>query len=188
MSAPERVSAWLARAGGALMLASALLITLDVLFRNLFRLTIFESFEITTYAFAVAVSAGFAYALHAKAHIRIEVAYLLAPSGLRLAFDLLAAVGIAVTAMVLLWFAVPVVLGNLQTGARSNSALSVPMAIPQGLWLCGIVWFALSALWLLGQAVAALRLGRRDRFNYLVGIPRLEEEIEASVEPPAGRG
>ncbi len=40
-----RISRWFAWGGGALILASAVPITLDVMFRNLTKSTFFESFE-----------------------------------------------------------------------------------------------------------------------------------------------
>ena len=83
----SRVSRWFAWGGGALILGSATLITLDVIFRNLVKSTYFESFELSGYAFAISTSFGLAYAFFSKAHIRIEVLYNFLPKKARAWFD-----------------------------------------------------------------------------------------------------
>jgi len=69
------VSRFLARLGGALILICAFLVSLDVVFRNVFKLAIFESSELTGYGIALATAFGLSWALVTKAHIRIEVIY-----------------------------------------------------------------------------------------------------------------
>ncbi|TXL76409.1 TRAP transporter small permease [Vineibacter terrae] len=177
-----RGSQWLAWIGGGLMLASAVLITCDVVARNLFASTIFESFELSTYALAATVSLGFAFALTTKAHVRIEVLYILAPAGVRRGLDLLAILSLAAVAFALTWFGIQTVAESLTLGARSNSALAVPLVIPQGIWLAGLIWFLITTTWLAGRTIVLLARGRFDAVEREVGIVSLEEEIEASTE------
>ena len=73
------VSRALASLGGAMLLVSAVLISLDVVFRAAFKLNLFESFELSTYAFAISTSLGMSYALVTRAHIRIELLYVKMP-------------------------------------------------------------------------------------------------------------
>jgi len=187
LDAGARVSRWLAWVGGAMLLSSAALISLDVIFRALWKVSYFESFELSTYAFAIATAMGMSYALVSKAHIRIELLYVLLPLRARAWFDVLAYGGLAVVAGVTLYFCGLTVWGNLQIGARSNSSLSLPLAIPQGLWLLGLAWFALLAA---GYALfglwQALR-GRHDLVQQRLGVAALQEEIKASVALPGER-
>lgn len=184
LEAGARVSRWLAWIGGAMLLLSAALVSLDVVFRSLWKVSFFESFELSTYAFAIATAMGMSYALVSKAHIRIELLYVLLPARARAWLDVVAYGGLAVVAGVLLYFCGQMVLGNLGTGARSNSSLAVPMVYPQGLWLLGLAWFALLAL---GYALFglghALR-GRTDLVQQRLGVAALQEEIDASVATP----
>jgi hypothetical protein len=72
------------------------------------------------------------------------------------------------------------VLGNYESGARSNSSLAVPLAIPQGLWILGLAWFAvLAILYALHGLLMCLR-GRSDTAHQKLGVSSLEEEIQAS--------
>jgi len=176
------VSTVFAWAGGALILLCSILVSLDVLTRKLLGWTYFESFELSTYAFAIAVSLGCAYALISKSHIRIEVLYRLLPDIVQRVLDLVSILGLLVGATVLVWYAWSAFDSSLILGARSNTPLSVPLVIPQGLWLIGLVWFALSAAFLFLRALIHFFTGRHDEIIEDIGIASMEEEIEASTD------
>lgn len=171
----SRVLAWIA---GLLMLLAAVLVSLDVLARNLLASTFFESFELSTYAFAISVTLGLSYALTSKAHIRIEVVYNLLPSKIRVVLDFFAIASLAAAASVLFWFASQTVLDSYDIGARSNTTLGVPMVVPQGIWLAGLGWFAVTAFWLAGRAVANVVRGRPGEVAREIGVAALQEEID----------
>ncbi|NPC56964.1 TRAP transporter small permease subunit [Caenimonas soli] len=174
----SQLFAW---AGGAVLLCSAGLISLDVVFRALFKTTVFESFELSTYAFAIATAFGLAFALSSRAHIRIEVVYNLLPLRWRAWLDVFSYTLLSVAACVLLYWCAVTVFANAQAGARSNSALSVPMVIPQGLWLAGLAWFAIVAIVYSAAGLWTLLKGDAQAANTLLGVPSLQEEIEANA-------
>jgi len=176
-----RVSRWLAWIGGALLLLSALLVSLDVVFRAALKVTYFESFELSTYAFAIATALGMSFALVSRAHIRIEVAYMMLPPRARGWFDVIAYAMLAVCAGVVLYWSSMTVLGNLESGARSNSSLAIPLAIPQGIWLVGLAWFALLALLYTVYGLVKCLRGQADVAHRRLGVASVEEEIEASM-------
>jgi TRAP-type C4-dicarboxylate transport system permease small subunit len=175
------VSRWLAWIGGTALLMSAGLISLDVVFRALWKVTYFESFELSTYAFAVATAMGMSYALVTRAHIRIELLYTALPSKWRAWLDVWSYAGLSVVSIALVYWCSLAVLGNWQSGARSNSSLSMPLVWPQGLWLLGLVWLALlSTLYAVFGLVSCLR-GRTADANRMLGIASLEEEIKVGT-------
>jgi TRAP-type C4-dicarboxylate transport system permease small subunit len=178
-----RGSQLLAWCGGALMLVSAALISLDVLARNLFASTFFESFELSTYALAATVSFGMAYALSTKAHIRIEVLYILFPPSLRRALDILAIASLLGVSLFMTWFGFQTLADSWALGARSNSAMSVPLAVPQAIWVAGLAWFSVTCLVLAARTFVHLARGRTDAIEREVGVASLTEEIAASTEP-----
>lgn len=180
--AVRSISRWLARLGGVLILLCAFLVTLDVIFRNLLHLSMFESFELSTYGIALATSFGMAWALVTKAHIRIEVLYVALPARGRAYLDVCALAVLAVFTGMLVYYGALVVMDSWSLGARSNTTLHVPMAIPQGLWLAGLAWFALCALVLLAVAISAVIRGRHENVQDLFGIASVSDEVEASME------
>lgn len=164
-----------------MLLLSAVLVSLDVIFRNLLKATYFESFELSTYAFAIATALGMSYALVSRAHIRIEVVYTLFGVRTRAWLDVLAYVALAACAGALLYWCGQTVLGSLQSGARSNSSLAVPLAVPQGIWLVGLAWFALLAVLYAAYGLWKCLAGESRAVALRLGLAPLEEEIEASV-------
>ena len=180
-----RISRWFAWGGGALILGSAVLITLDVMFRNLTRSTFFESFELSGYAFAISTSFGLAFAFFSKAHIRIEVVYNYLPRTARAWLDVLSVLTLAAIAVTLAYWCTQALLQNVASGARSNSSLGLPIAIPQAIWVLGLAWFAFVVTATGGVALARALRGRIDAITAELGVSTLDEEIAASVDAPA---
>lgn len=183
----ERVSRIFARIGGALILVSAILVSLDVVFRNTLRLTWFESYELSTYAFAISTAFGFAWALLSKAHIRIEVIYSLLPRRGRAWLDALALGVLAATLSVAIYWCTNSVWSNVEMGARSSTSLAVPLAIPQGLWLLGLAWFLVCAVFAAVAALGGVLAGRHDDVVRAFGVSTVDEEVgsAASSSTPA---
>jgi TRAP-type C4-dicarboxylate transport system permease small subunit len=178
----SRISRILARAGGMLILLCAVLVSLDVAFRNSFRITIFESYELTSYAVAIAITFGFAWALVSKAHIRIEVIYNALPLKPRCYLDALAVGVLGVVAVILTYWGAEVAIDSFEMQSHSNSTLAIPMAFPQGLWALGLVWFAICSVVLFGVAVYGLWRRRYSDVQAIFGLASVEEEIDLSLE------
>lgn len=141
----ERLSRYLAWAGGAVILASAVLVTLDVLGRNIFNATLFESLELSVYGYAIAVAFAFPFALTSKTHIRIDVLLVRLPTVLRAVLDVVAMLALFGLALVFAYYGWEMFRTAMRMNARSASDLQVLLAIPQGIWATGLTWFALVA-------------------------------------------
>ncbi|MCS6932999.1 MAG: TRAP transporter small permease [Acetobacteraceae bacterium] len=172
-----RVSLFGAWAGGALMLASALLVAADVLARNAFAAAPFASLELSRYAFAAAIAFGMAHALVARAHIRIDVLHRLLPRRWHGPLDVLALGAMAPLASLFAWHAWEVVRESARLGAVSNSPLAVPLPWPQGVWAAGFTWFAAVSWVLLAWALLALLRRRHGEVAAIGGMPGLSEEM-----------
>jgi TRAP-type C4-dicarboxylate transport system permease small subunit len=181
MRSIERISRALARFGGVLLVFAALLITLDVIWRAAFQSTMFESLELSSYAVAVATSLGFSWALSSKAHIRIEVLYGPLPLQWRAWLDVLALGVLAVVTSVAAYWGAMIVLGNMELGARSNTTLAIPLAIPQGMWWLGVMWFAFCAIAFFFMALWGVCAGRQDQVQGAFGPASLQDEIDDSM-------
>jgi TRAP-type mannitol/chloroaromatic compound transport system permease small subunit len=167
-------AAWL---GGALMLASALLIGGDVIARNAFSAAPFASMELSRYAFAAAIAFGMAHALVQRAHIRIDILHRMVPRVLHAPLDVLALAAIAPLASVFAYYAWDVVLESARLGAVSNSPLAVPLVFPQSIWAVGFTWFAAVSWLLLATALWALVRWDRARVEAIGGMPGVTDEL-----------
>ncbi len=186
---PQRISRILAWVGGAIILFGCSgLITIDVITRYLFKRGMVESFEVSGYALAACIGLGLGFATTSKTHIRVDILLDAFPRPVRVAFDLLAALSMALLAVALAWFCWGTLAQSMAMNAKSVSALQTPMALPQSIWWVGIFWFACVAVLLPVQAVLRLLAGDGPGFDNLIGSLRVSEEIsQAGVEqaPPA---
>lgn len=162
--------------GGALLLASATLVSIDVTIRKLFRLSVGGADEISGYAFAIGVAWAFPFALLRRANVRIDALYQHMPARVAAILDLVALIALAVFVTVLTRYAWEVVAGSWNLGALSNSQLKMPLWIPQGLWFLGLaLFFATTAVLALRTALALLS-GDLATVRALAGARSIEEE------------
>ncbi len=153
-----------------MILVAVFLVTAEVVARNLGLGVRLHAFELTNYAFAAAIAFAFSYALVERAHIRIDLLYQWLPVGLRAWLDALALVSLSVMSCGMAWQGWRVVSASLRLGARPNSTLDIPLAVPQAIWATGLTWFALVATLLSLIAVAGLVRGRFAQVHAAAGV------------------
>jgi TRAP-type mannitol/chloroaromatic compound transport system permease small subunit len=142
----SRYAAW---AAGYAVLACAALIGVDIVLRKLFNVSVQGTDEISGYVLVVTFAWTAAWALFRDAHIRIDVVSSRLPPGPRRVFDLVALASLVGVAVLLAWQALGVFGESVRLGSVSNTPLRVPLWLPQGLWLAGLIGFALAAAILL---------------------------------------
>ena len=171
----SRVLVWI---GGCLILGSAVLVTLEVFLRKFLNISLGGADEVSGYAFGVATSLGFAYALFQRAHIRVDAVYVFFPTVLRRIADLVGLALLVGFAAVVSYMAWGLVGDTLSNGSRSITPMRTPLAIPQIPWLIGWLFFVVSGTLLFVAAVANLITGRGDDADRLIGMKTLSEQIE----------
>jgi TRAP-type mannitol/chloroaromatic compound transport system permease small subunit len=176
LDASRRVARAGALGGGLLILAAALLVSVDVTLRKLANTTLGGADELSGYALAIGSTWSFAFVLLARGHVRIDALYQHLPRKLAAACDLIAIVALLVFASLIAWHGAGVLAQSWQLGARSNSALAVPLAVPQALWWLGYLGFVACAVLLLLSAGVAMFAGDLAEANRLIGARSIEEE------------
>ncbi len=172
----DRVALRAVWTGGALLLAAAILVSVDVTIRKLFHLSVGGADELSGYAFAIGIAWAFPFALLRRANVRIDALYQHLPARLAAALDLLALIALAVFVTVLARYAWEVLAASWKLDALSNSQLKVPLWIPQGLWFTGLALFFATTLVLTLRTGLALLSGDLARVRALAGARSLEEE------------
>ncbi|MBI5898807.1 MAG: TRAP transporter small permease [Rhodocyclales bacterium] len=180
--ASQRLSLWTIRGGGALMFLAALLISADVLLRKLASVTLGGADELAGYAMAIACAWSFSYVLLNRGNVRVDALYQHLPRPATIALDLLAVLALGVLAAVFAWYGHEVVNTSWSLASRSNSALKVPLWIPQGLWWLGLLQFLLTAAILLWRALALLAGGHGNELKALLGARSIEEDAAAEAD------
>jgi TRAP-type C4-dicarboxylate transport system permease small subunit len=176
LRAAQRVAHAGALGGGLLILAAALLVSVDVTLRKLANTTLGGADELSGYALAIGSTWSFAFVLLARGHVRIDALYQVLPRKLAAACDLIAIVALLAFASLIAWHGAGTLAQSWQLGARSNSSLAVPLAVPQALWWVGYLGFVICAVLLLARALAAMWAGDLAAANRLIGARSIEEE------------
>jgi TRAP-type C4-dicarboxylate transport system permease small subunit len=178
-------AAFMAWAAGWNYIACALFITGDVLGRNLLGVSSAATVEITGYMLAIGIAWGLAHTLARRAHIRVDVWVNRLPVTLRGSLHLLALLALGGFGGFCAWAAWSLVDESLLFGAVDNSALRVPLALPQGLWFAGIAAFCLMIAVLVLESALCLLLGRAGELDRLLGSRTLEDETAEALEAVA---
>ncbi len=164
--------------GGGLILLSAFLVTIEVFTRKFLNVSLGGADELSGYAFGVATTLAFAYALFERAHIRVDALYNLFPKSLRVLLSLIGLSLLVGFGVVSGWMAYGLVADSLQHGSRSITPMRVPLAIPQIPWLLGWLFFVLSGVLLVMAALKRLIANDLDGADRLIGTKSVEEQID----------
>ncbi|MFC7396502.1 TRAP transporter small permease subunit [Chelatococcus sp. GCM10030263] len=176
------LSLWMARIGGLMLVAASGLISIEILARKFILIPFSVGSELSSYALAIAASWAFGYAVLNRAHVRIDVVRNWTPPAVRFGLDVLALATLAAAALILSYFAWDTVETSWLLGARENTSLGTLLVIPQGLWLIGLIWFALVCVEQLVLVGLALLRGSPGEAAAIVATPDVADEVEEALE------
>ncbi|WP_160937411.1 TRAP transporter small permease [Teichococcus coralli] len=186
MQAVMKVASYVARAGvwlgGVLILLAAVLIGVDVVLRQVFTTSIGGADELAGYALAIGTAWALAAALLDRAHIRIDSLYLMFPSPFRAACDLLGLALMVGFFALVCWHGLGVMEQSWTSGSRSQSALQIPVVVPQLLWVIGLGTFVAIGAAVFLLALLRLLTGDRASAGRMIGTRSAEEDIEEELQ------
>jgi TRAP-type C4-dicarboxylate transport system permease small subunit len=165
-------------AGGAITIASVLLISFDVVARKFFGFTTGGADELSSYAFAVSTAWAMSFATLQRANIRIDFIYQHLPVRLAALLDWVALVTLAVFVAILTRYAYEVLAASWIQDSAANTPLATPLWIPQGLWFLGFVWFCIVLALMLVRASMLLVTGDIVAMQTLCGVRSSEQEAD----------
>jgi TRAP-type C4-dicarboxylate transport system permease small subunit len=192
----DRLAAVLAILSGLLVLLLALFIGFDVIARRFLGFSLQGSDELGGYVLAIVGSLGLAYVQAERGFTRIDLALPYYPAPIRRALHVLAYLTLAGFAVFMAWYALGEFQETWRFDSRASTPLQTPLWIPQGLWLAGMIIFAVSAV---SHAVLAARYavsapgtlehvfgGRtiEDEFEEFKSTYEITEELAACPPPP----
>ena len=167
---------------GWLFVVCALFVSFDVLARKFLSVSSRATVEITGYMLAFGIAWGLADALTTRAHIRVDVLVTRMPLRLRVWMHTLALAFLVTLAFLFTWRGWAVVHESWAFGARDSSALTIPLIVPQGLWVIGITVFFVVAVLLFVEVLVLLVLRRWSDVDQLLGPRTLVEEADEAIE------
>jgi TRAP-type mannitol/chloroaromatic compound transport system permease small subunit len=183
----ERTSRAMVWVGGAAVLADAFLIVVDVTLRAFSGVSIQGATELGGYVLAIASAWAFAFTLLQKGHVRIDSLYLRLPQRLRPWLDIAALAALTFFMGALSFRAAQLFALSLQFGSRSMSPLQAPLWIPQGLWVFGLAFFALTCIVLLLRVVLAVWRGHAEVARS-IALESVDAELAEELRDAQRRG
>jgi len=163
-------------------IACALFITADVVGRSTIGVSSTATVEVTGYMLAGGIAWGLAHTLARRAHIRVDVWVNRLPLALRAWLHFLSLLLLGAFAAFCAWAAWALVEESILFDAHDNSALHLPLVVPQGLWMFGILVFCLMILVLALESTLTLLLGQPEELDRLLGSRTLEDETAEALE------
>ncbi len=171
------LSRWAVWIGGASLMLSAIMVTVDVICRKFFGITMSGSDEITGYVFAASTTWAYSYCVIHRSNVRIDAAYNFLPIWLRAILDV---VGLALLLGFMAYLtdkAIDVFVTSWQRDSVSITTLATPQWIPQLAWVTGLVLFVFTAGFVLIYALVALLRGDVVLVQHVAGAMNVEDEI-----------
>jgi TRAP-type C4-dicarboxylate transport system permease small subunit len=171
----SRAAVWV---GGAALLLCAFMVSIDVIMRKLFSITMSGSDEISGYVFAAATAWAYSYCLLHRSHIRIDALYGVLPVWLRSVLD---ALGLALLLFYMGYLtnkAIDVFVTSWERDSVSITTLSIPQWIPQLLWVSGLAWFVITLTFLLVYVLVSLVRGDLGTIQNVAGALSAEKKID----------
>ncbi len=178
----EHIAATLALVAGVAIAVLAGLITVDIIGRDYFGVSIQGTDEIGGYVLAFVGSLGMALTLLRRGHPRIEIFFRFFPQVMRDGLHALAQVAMAAFAVFMAWHAWGELQTTLRFGAITNTPLQTPLWIPQGVWVVGMIFFAMTACLTTVHAILLL-ITDRSSLERRYGSPTVEEEVSQYIHP-----
>lgn len=172
----DRISRYAIWFGGTLVLVSAFVVSVDVLLRKIFLISMGGSDELSGYAFAIGTAWALGFTLLRRANVRVDALYTRLPAALCAVLDIVALLSLALFLGLLTWQAWSVFNTSLAFSARATTPLATPLWIPQGLWLIGYCLFIFTLVPLLLRALLALLTGDLPKVRSLAGARTIEED------------
>lgn len=178
----DRMSLGAAWFGGAITLASVLLICFDVFVRKFFGFTTGGADELSGYAFAISTSWSLAFVVLHRGNVRVDALYQLFPVRVTAVLDWISLVALGVFMVYLTYFASFVVETSWIQNSAANTPLATPLWIPQGLWAAGLVWMCVVLSLMLVRASVALVTGDVATVKAVCGVRSIEEEAKEEAD------
>lgn len=171
----SRFATWI---GGAALLLSAIMVTIDVTSRKIFGVTMSGSDEITGYVFAAATTWAYSYCLLTRSNIRIDVLYNQLGLKLRGWLDFLGLSLLTYYVYLLSTNAWTMFLDNWEYNSSAQTTLATPLWIPQSFWLSGLFFFLFCLSFMTLYVLINMIQGNWENINKIAGVKSVDEEIK----------
>ena len=174
----EKLSQYAVWLGGATLLAAALMVTVDVLARKIFNVTMSGSDEYSGYVFSATTTWAYSYCLLHRSNVRIDALYNYLPRHVTAVLDVIGLAMLMYYMSYMTYFALVSFQNSWVSNSISITTLGTPQWIPQLFWVAGLILFLATLIFVVLYALVALLQRNWDLVARIAGVPSIAEVME----------
>lgn len=178
----DTIERWLGILFGLIFVALSFLVAVETVMRKAFNVSLQGADELGGYSLAVGATIAFSLALMGRSHIRVDVFHDHLPKWLQEVLNWLSVLCLAAFAGLMAYLAWFVIQDSRQYQSVSQTPWATPLVYPQGVWLFGLIMFALVSAGFALRATLLLASGRRDQLNREFGPRSTKDEVDEELE------
>ena len=174
----EKISQYAVWVGGTALLAAALMVTVDVLCRKIFNITMSGSDEYSGYVFSATTTWAYSFCLLHRSNVRIDALYNLFPRPVTALLDVVGLALLLYYMSYMTYFAFISFQNSWVSNSISITTLGTPQWIPQLFWVAGLALFFITLCFVVLYSLIALLQRNWDLVAKLAGVPSIIEVME----------
>ena len=174
----ERISQLAVWVGGAALLAAALMVTVDVLSRKIFNITMSGSDEYSGYVFSATTTWAYSYCLLHRSNVRIDALYNYLPRKVAAILDVVGLLLLFYFMSIMTYYAMVSFVDSWVNNSVSITTLGTPQWIPQLFWVAGLILFFVTLIFVVVYSIIALLQRNWDLVARVAGVPSIAETMQ----------
>ena len=174
----ERISQLAVWVGGAALLAAAVMVTVDVLSRKIFNVTMSGSDEYSGYVFSATTTWAYSYCLLHRSNVRIDALYNFLPRKVTALLDIIGLLLLFYFMSIMTYYAMVSFVDSWVNNSVSITTLGTPQWIPQLFWVAGLILFFVTLIFVVIYSVVALLQRNWDLVAKIAGVPSIAETMQ----------
>ena len=174
----ERISQLAVWVGGAALLAAALMVTVDVLSRKIFNVTMSGSDEYSGYVFSATTTWAYSYCLLHRSNVRTDALYNYLPRKVTAILDVVGLLLLFYFMSIMTYYAMVSFVDSWVNNSVSITTLGTPQWIPQLFWVAGLILFFVTLILVVVYSIIALLQRNWDLVARVAGVPSIAETMQ----------
>ena len=174
----ERISQLAVWVGGAALLLAALMVTVDVLSRKIFSVTMSGSDEYSGYVFSATTTWAYSYCLLHRSNVRIDALYNYLPRKVTAILDVVGLLLLFYFMSIMTYYAMVSFVDSWVNNSVSITTLGTPQWIPQLFWVAGLILFFVTLIFVVVYSIIALLQRNWDLVARIAGVPSIAETMQ----------
>jgi len=154
------------------------MVTVDVLSRKIFNITMSGSDEYSGYVFSATTTWAYSYCLLHRSNVRIDALYNYLPRKVTAILDVVGLLLLFYFMSIMTYYAMVSFVDSWVNNSVSITTLGTPQWIPQLFWVAGLILFFVTLIFVVVYSIIALLQRNWDLVARVAGVPSIAETMQ----------